>query len=883
MSKKLALPFSPAELADDQLNVETLKSYLDKFTQWSLEQFKIGADVEVLIALRSQFIDQLLMRLWLYYNIPHQVSSLFKRNRIALIAVGGYGRQELHPLSDIDLLILSDKPLPPILQEQIGELVRLLWDIKLDVGHSVRTRKECIQAAKNDITIMTNLIESRLIIGHQSLLNELRKKIFNAKIWSSPHYFHAKIKEQEERHQRYHSTSYNLEPDIKNGPGGLRDLQTIQWIALRHFGGVSLQEINEFHYLTKEELEEVKTCRHFLWRLRFALHSIITRSDNRLLFDRQLSIAQLLGYQGEHNVPVEKMMRDYYRVVHNINELNQMLIQLFAESIIAVNPKNKPYSIDEHFQVRDTLIDIKEDNLFTQQPIMIMQLFHTMLLHPNITGIYSNTIRQLRAARRKLTGLLSDDPVARAHFMAIIRHPNAIKKALLPMHRYGILAAYIPEWKSIVGMMQFDLFHIYTVDEHTIRLLLEIDNFASEQGKQKHPTSSQVYAELGRPYLLIIAALYHDIAKGRHGDHSLLGAELVESFCRLHELDEQDTDLVVWLVRYHLLMSVTAQKRDLQDPLVIKEFAQLIKTKRRLRYLLCLTVADVCATNSTLWNSWKQSLMRELYYQTERSLELGIHQIPQQRSVARSNKQRALQQLILQGYNEQTVKTFWKDYSFDYFLRYTPEQIEWHVKHLIQHDLSQSLVLINPEPFYGGTEIFIYSPDRPYLFASVSDALSKRNLNIHDALIITNKKGFALDTFIVLEPNGNIIESRRHASIAHDLEKVLQQTSYKRTKIKRFTTRLQYFKIPTQINFLSTLSDRKTYLEVIALDRPGLLACISEVFARLDISLHSAKIATIGEHIEDLFILTDKNGQQLDDQVCAKLCEELLLAIDNFE
>lgn len=877
----LNYPISPLDFTDEQINISYLKQQLDDFQQWSVDQFKQQVDIDDLVHLRSAFIDKLLERLWRYYQIPEQAPSLFKKNRIALIAVGGYGRSELHPLSDIDILILSDQALSKELENQIGHLVRLLWDLHLDIGHSVRTLKTCLQEAKNDITIMTNLIESRLIVGSQSLSDELSAQIFSDKIWPSAAFYRAKVAEQKERHKQYHSTTYNLEPDLKNSPGGLRDMQIIQWIAIRHYGDQFLQKVANFDYLTPEDIEEFKTCRKFLWRMRFALHSVINRYDNRLLFDRQLSIANLLGYKGEGNTPVEKMMHDYYRVAHNITELNQMLLQLFDESILAQHANNKPYDIDEYFQVRENLIDVKNDNIFNDDPVMIMQLFYTMLLNPQVTGLYSNTIRQLRSARRHLTSLLCEEAKARALFMQIIKHPDAIKKAILPMHQYGILTVYIPGWKHIAGMMQFDLFHAYTVDEHTIRLLLELDSFKTQAGQLKHPNSSAVLAKLSKPELLIITGLFHDIGKGHHGDHSEIGAKLVEKFCHLHQLEAKDTDLIIWLVRYHLLMSVTAQNRDLQDPDVIRAFVQLVKSKRRLQYLLCLTVADVCATNETLWNSWKQSLLRELYLTAKRSFDTGIHQIPQQRSIARQHKQDALTMLLGQHFSEPAINDLWQDYRVDYFLRYSTEQIVWHAQILLNHDLNQTLVSINPAPYHGGTEIIIYSPDRPYLFATACNTLSQLNLNIHDALIITNKKGFALDTFIVLEPNGQTVQKNRHQDIITALEKALQQPVYKGVRIKPPKQRLRSFSIPTQVNFLSAFNDSQTYMELIALDKPGLLACVGEVFANLDLSLSSAKIATIGEHIEDLFILTDKHNKALDDKTCHDLRESIINAIDS--
>ncbi|NUF27671.1 UTP--GlnB (protein PII) uridylyltransferase, GlnD [Gilliamella bombicola] len=877
----LFYPVSPLDFSDEQINILYLKQQLEAFQQWSMMQFEQQIDIDTLVHLRSQFIDRLLERLWSFYQIPKHVSSFFKRNRIALVAVGGYGRAELHPLSDIDILILSDYPLTKEIEKQIGDLVRLLWDLHLDIGHSVRTLKICLQEAKNDITIMTNLIESRLISGNQLLLDELHKQIFSDKIWPSHAFYKAKIQEQQERHKQYHSTSYNLEPDLKNSPGGLRDMQIIQWIATRHFGGEFLQKMSDFNYLTPEDIADFKTCRKFLWRMRFALHCVISRYDNRLLFDRQLSIANMLGYKGDGNTPVEKMMHDYYRVAHNITELNQMLLQLFYESILNHSPQNKPYNIDEYFQIRDKLIDVRDDEIFKKEPIMIMQLFYTILLNPQVIGLYSNTIRQLRSARRSLTNLLCENAKARSLFMLIIKHPDAIEKAILPMHKYGILSVYIPGWKQISGMMQFDLFHAYTVDEHTIRLLLELDSLKTESGKQKHPNSAKVFAKLSKPELLVITGLFHDIGKGRHGDHSEIGAHLVEEFCQLHGLETKDTELVIWLVRYHLLMSVTAQSRDLQDPAVINEFIQIVKSKRRLQYLLCLTVADVCATNETLWNSWKQSLMRELYLNAKNSFDSDIRQIPEQRSIARKNKQEALAILLKQNYDEQIVKDLWQCYRVDYFLRYTKEQIVWHTQILLQHDLTKILVAINPHPYHGGSEIFIYSPDRPYLFATVCNTLSMHNLTIHDALIITNKKSFALDTFIVLDPNGQTVQEDRNQGLVNALDKALQQPVYKGVTIKPPKQRLRSFLVPTQVNFLSAFNDSQTYMELIALDRPGLLAYVGEIFANLDLSLRSAKIATIGEHIEDLFILTDKHNQALDDDTCQKLRESIVIALDS--
>lgn len=881
----IKLPFSPLNLTDAQINVTTLKQQLIEFTQWSFEQFKEGSAIEQLIFARSEYIDQLLQRLWQYYLFEAQTGFIFNRNRFALIAVGGYGRQELHPLSDIDLLILTDKPLSSKQASKIEALIQLLWDLGVNIGHSVRTLKTCLAEAKTDLTVMTNLMESRLIVGNEQLLYNLQQKIFSKTIWPSPLFYQAKIKEQQTRHRQYHSTSYNLEPDIKNSPGGLRDIQIINWIAIRHFGPISAQDLPQFAFLTDEEIKELKICQRFLWCIRFALHSVVKRYDNRLLFDRQLSVAHLLGYQGESNIAVEHMMHDYYRVVHTITELNQMLLQLFSESMLRPSNHTQQFHIiNDHFVVRDGLIDITDNQLFIRDSSMIMQLFHTLLTQPTVYGIYSNTIRQLRHARRHLSQLLCEDAKSRAHFLAIIKHPEAITKALIPMHQFGILAIYIPGWKHITGLMQFDLFHSYTVDEHTIRVLLELHNFTTEKGKQQHPNSSRIFQQLAKPYLLIITALFHDIGKGLNGDHSILGANALQQFCQLHELPKQDSELVVWLVRQHLLMSVTAQACDIQDPTVIQDFAQQVQTQQRLQFLLCLTVADVCATNETLWNSWKQSLLRALYFATNNILKLGLQQTPRRPwAIVRQHKKQAQKLLTQQQIPLEQTKQLWNRYCFDYFLRYSPEQIAWHTVNLIKHDQKKPLVLIHPTPEHGGTELFIYSPDKPFLFASVSTQIGHVNLNIHDASIITTKDHYALDTFIVLEPNGQPVSPDRQPSLILQLEKVLLQKTFKRQRIYRPNAKLRHFKVPTQVNFLAIQSNDKTHMQLITLDKPGLLAYVGEVFAKLRLSLHSAKIVTIGEHVEDLFLLTDKEGYPLTDAMCIKLRQLLIDVIDSLD
>ncbi|WP_373563679.1 bifunctional uridylyltransferase/uridylyl-removing protein GlnD [Vibrio sp. Y2-5] len=865
------MPFqSPLTFTDEQLNVSELKQQLEHFAQYQKQEFLNHHPVTDLVLGRSEYMDLLLHRLWKYFgfmDIPE----------LGLVAVGGYGRGELHPLSDIDILIISNNKISEETERKVSEFITLLWDLRLEVGHAVRTVDECSEIGRADLTVATNLQEARLLAGSEDTFHRLKMLIHSESFWPSETFYKAKIQEQRERHARYHDTTYNLEPDIKSTPGGLRDIHTLSWVARRHFGATSLYEMSRYGFLTDAEYRELVECQDFLWRVRFALHMELKRYDNRLTFGLQAQVAEHLGFTGEGNRAVEMMMKEFYRTVRRVAELNKMLLKLFDQAILNNGEECDPVVLDEDFQRRGSLIEARKPALFQARPETILDMFLHIANDSTIDGVAPATMRQLRTARRRLNKFLHTIPEAREKFMELVRHPNALHKAFSLMHKLGVLAAYLPQWSQIVGQMQFDLFHAYTVDEHSIRLLKHINTFGDPANHDRHPICCEIYPKLQKKELLILAAIFHDIGKGRGGDHSEIGAEEAYDFCIEHGLSKPEAKLVSWLVLNHLLMSVTAQRRDIYDPEVIIEFAKKVRDEEYLEYLVCLTVADICATNPDLWNSWKRTLLAELFYSTQRALRRGLENPVDVRDRIRHNQQLASALLRKEGFSSREIELLWQRFKADYFLRHTHKQIAWHCTHLLRHkDPTQPLVILSKRAPRGGTEIFVYTKDQPSLFAKVVGELDRRNLNVHDAQIMTSKDGYVLDTFMVLDQNGEVIEESRHQALSKHIINVLKSESALEIKTRRLPRQLKHFTVKTTIDFLPTRSKKRTLMEFVALDTPGLLATVGATFSELNLDLHAAKITTMGERAEDLFILTSPQGNKLSEEEEALLRERLI-------
>ncbi|MCL1057654.1 bifunctional uridylyltransferase/uridylyl-removing protein GlnD [Shewanella gelidimarina] len=849
-------------------SAQTAKSVLIDLNCTLLDSFNDKSDIRAIVSERSQHVDALLQKEWLTHGL--------QAFPISLIAVGGYGRGELHPQSDVDLLFLTDGELTVNAEQALSAFIAFLWDAGLEVGHSVRSIDETLSQGRSDITIATNLLESRLLCGPQTLFNTLYYNIRQDDFWPSSDFYVAKRDEQIARHTK--ANAFDLEPNLKSCPGGLRDIQTVAWVAMRHFNADKLEDLVVYDFLEPHELAELLECQDFLWQLRCCLHLISGRDENRLLFDLQRQVADLMGYEDQTQLAVEQMMKRYYRTVRRVMELNQMLLQLFKRATLGHIKALEVIPIDKQFQRRGAFIESLRPDLF-DTPENILRLFLCVAKNSNVKSIYAVTLRSLRLARRTLTQPLMCDERCRKLFMEILRHPRGIVSLSL-MHNHGILSAYLPAWKRIEGQMQFDLFHAYTVDEHTHRLLLNIDRFSQQEQREEFPLGSVLINQLPKKGLLVLAAIFHDIGKGRGGDHSKLGAVDALEFCKQHGLNDHDGRLVSWLVENHLVMSFIAQRRDISDPDVIGDFAEKVRDTVHLSYLYCLTVADICATNEKTWNSWKGSLLRDLYFSTQRVLARGKEKPVDIRARVREHQAKAKKDLIRRGIKEKDLDTLWQRFKADYFLRHQPNQIAWHAESIIKHKNDETLVLISKHTTRGGTELFVYGKDKPKLFATVMAILDNKNINVHDATVMISKDKYALDSFVILEQDGKpVSQLSRIQGIKKTLIKALSSDTPKLPKFRNLSRKMKPFKVATQVSFPPTRRHGTSMMELIALDSPGLLARVGEVLYRCETRLLAAKISTIGERAEDFFLLQTVEGEQLNEAQQIKLREALTSAL----
>ncbi|GIK33828.1 MAG: hypothetical protein AMXMBFR45_22260 [Gammaproteobacteria bacterium] len=842
-----------------------------------INRFLAGEAATQLVADQTAVVDRVIRTAWEQSCGPQLPD-------VVLAAVGGYGRAELHPFSDVDLLVLLPDQKQRDVREPVSAFLALLWDIGLQVGHSTRTVVECRDESRRDLTTATTLMEARCLLGPEELFQQMEAACAPPDVWPARSFFEAKLKEQQARHSRYDDTAYNLEPNIKGSPGGLRDINMIVWVARRHFGTGDLETLVSHRFLTAGQLRVLRQGRDFIWRVRFALHALTGRKEDRLLFDYQARIARLFGYQdATYMLAVEQLMQRYYRTVMDLSRLNEMLLQLFQEAIL-MNPGVEAEPLNDRFQVKNGFLQVVDDTVFERQPSAILELFLLLQQQPQLKGVSATTVDLLQRSLYLIDDEFRQDPRNHRLFLQILRAPEGVTHELRRMNLYGVLGRYIPSFGRIVGRMQYDLFHAYTVDAHTLFVVSNLRRFALARYDHEFPRCSEIMRELPAPEIAYLAGLFHDIAKGRGGDHSVLGAVDAEAFCLEHGMSRYEARLVAWLVRHHLTLSMTAQRRDITDPAVIREFAAQVGDETHLDYLYLLTVADVRATNPKLWNSWKAQLFEELYGVTKRALRRGL-ETPVDKDELLAERQAAAQQLLdAAGVDREAVARVWQQLTEDYFLRCRPETIAWHTQQLAGYEPARQPVLIGVHgaSTSGGTEIFLYTPQEQHTFALATAVLDELGLTIADARIIPLDNGRSISTYVVLEQTGeHIADTRRHEQIRRHMERALARTDGEPARVTRRAPRqVRMFSIPTLVSFATDERNNRTVMELIAGDRPGLLCEVGKVLRDQQVAVHTAKIVTLGERAEDVFYVTDRNGQPLQPEFCEQLKQALTAALD---
>jgi len=872
----------PFRLAAQQHSPSAYREVLAEAQEDLKTRFLADEPIEALVHARARMIDAVLREVW-------RTQTELPRQQWALVAVGGYGRGELHPCSDVDILVLVPVGIDRTAPAQLERLVTFLWDIGLEVGHSVRTIDECVTESVADVTVMTTLVEARWLAGNETLFRQMWLALSPERIWPVGEFFAAKTVEQAERHSKANDTAYNLEPNVKTGPGGLRDIQTIAWVAKRHFGAPTLDALAEAGFLAPSELRRLKSAQAFLWKVRFALHVVTGRREDRLLFDYQTRLAKTFGYEdASYTLAVEQLMQRYYRTVMDVMLLNELLLQLFREAIL--DEASAPIALNARFQTRNDYIEAINDDVFARHPSAMLELFVMLQQNPKIKGVRAATIRAMGRNLWLIDEEFRQNPRNHRLFLEILRAPAGVTHELRRMNTYGVLGRYIPSFGRIVGRMQYDLFHAYTVDAHTLFVVSNLRRLAIPRYDQELPLISRLMQNLPKPEIAYLAALFHDIAKGRGGDHSELGAVDAASFCLEQGLSRYDARLVAWLVANHLQLSITAQKQDISDPAVITAFAHKVGDETHLDYLYVLTVADVRGTNPKLWNSWKASLFHEFYERVKRALRRGLESPIDKEQLIRETQDAARERLQAAApgseaqISEAQISEVWPILSDSYFLRHTPEEIAWHTQVLASHaqDTEETVVAVEAESERGTTSILTFAPSRRHGFALSTAVLDQLGLTIVDARITPTVDGRSLDVYHVLEDDGSPIadaERRREIELALS-ESLIARTGAPLGVSRRAPRQVRMFNTSTQISISNDVDNQRTVLELTAGDRPGLLCDIGKVLMQERVELLAAKIMTVGERAEDVFYVTDLEQQPLDAATTERLVKRLTEALD---
>ena len=806
-------------------------------------RFADDGSVSNLLRHQSGLVDRTLRAVWEEADMPA---------RAALVAVGGYGRGELFPSSDVDILILLAEPADEPVTRKLEALIGVLWDIGLEVGHSVRTIEECVTLAASDVTVQTNLLEARLLCGRRGLFNRFAKRM--RETLDPVAFFQAKVLEQQQRHTRFAGTS--LEPNVKESAGGLRDLQTVLWIARAANIGRSWRVLAGRGVITAGEAREFRQHEQFLRKLRIRLHYIAGRREDRLLFDYQTALAGEFGFRDwPHRLASEQLMQRYYRTAKAVTLLNSIVLQNLGVRIDPP-PDTEYHGINERFGVRDERLQACDDGLFEREPGAMLEVFLLLQQHHEAKSISADTLRALWRSRRLIDPAFRRDAANRERFVQLFQSPTDVVRTLRLVNDCGVLGRYLPAFGRIIGQMQHDLYHVHTVDEHIVRVIRNLRRFSIPELAHEFPLCSRLMSDFESPYLLYLAALFHDIAKGRGGDHSELGAGDARRFGQAHGLRREDTELVAWLVENHLVMSTTAQKTDIADPEVIRSFAGRVATERRLTALYLLTVADIRGTSPKVWNAWKAKLLEGLYWAT-RNFLAGTEFSVATSLQARQEEARA--KLRLYAVPEKAENRLWQHLDDSYFLRHEPQEIAWHTRVLyFRVDTREPVVKARLSPAGEGLQVMIYVPDQRELFARICGFFEGISYDIFEAKVYTTRHGYALDSFQVQDTNNSHPHYRDLIGfIEHELgERLALKAPLPPLTRPRLSRQLRHFPISPEVNVQPDERGSYWVLSVLAGDRPGLLSRVARVFTAHDIDLHIAKVNTLGGRAEDVFLVS---------------------------
>ncbi len=846
---------------------QALRKLLESDDRLQAAAFADGADAAALARRRARVVARVLVHVW--------ATTVGNSPGMALFAVGGFGRGLLFPHSDVDLLALASRSAARAHERALQGFFACLWDIGLKPGHAVREPSQCRELASGDVSVFTSLLDARRLTGDTAMEEVLQDIVDAPGMWPPKPYLEAKLADQRERHARHDDTAHNLEPNLKDGPGGLRTLDMLRWLGRRVAGADGFDALVAAGLLDPAECKHLADAETTLHRYRFALHLEAGRAEERLLFDYQRALATRLGFEDEHarNLGVEQFMQAYYRAATTIERLGVQLGERFEE---LMEPTATPQPLNDDFRRVGKRMEARDPELFVRRPAALVEAFVLRLDHPDLIGFTAETMRHIHQTVARHAGRIAADDQVLAAFLELLRRGAPAAEALWRMNRFGLLAAIIPGFGQVVGRMQYDLFHVYTVDEHTIRVLHNVARFADPGARREFPLGCEIFASLVHPELLLLAALFHDIAKGRGGDHSVLGEEEARHFCTRLGLDADDVELVAWLVRWHLLMSTTAQRQDITDPEVVHRFAAKMGDWEHLDYLYLLTVADIIGTSPRLWNAWKDRLLADLYVAARYALRSDLALPLRTGARVRVCRERALALLAAEGFDADQVAGVWSDFPELSFLRHRPEQIAWQTTAILRSDGVLPLVEVHPFSVRGTTEVFVYAPDRDGLFADITATLDRQRFSVVEARVLSSRTGMALDTFLLLESETQKPASLERVEVLRQrLLRALNHGRRAQPARRGLSRRQRHFQMQPHVQFTRDASHGRTQVALVCSDRPGLLASAAQAFLEACVRVHDARIATFGERVEDFFLVSGTDNAPLDDDACDTLRKAL--------